>query len=252
MKLAVVGKGGVGKTTTAAVLARTLARDGATVVALDCDTNPNLGMSLGIGDDETERLIGLRQSLDDGTQEHAPSWNSLVDVFGSDAPDGVRLAVVSAIDKPEPGCPCCGLSPEQLLRTVGFDEQTVIADFEAGTGTLTRLDEGAVDVVVLVVVPTAKSVEVARRAAELVTEQRLGRLVVLGNQVRDDADRALITTAFGDADVVCVPYDERIAEADRHGFAAFDAAPDTDGVRAIAALAGTLTRASRVVSADQS
>ncbi|MPY98677.1 MAG: P-loop NTPase [Actinophytocola sp.] len=241
MKLAVVGKGGVGKTTMAAVLARTLARDGATVVALDCDTNPNLGISLGIGDTETERLIGLRQSLDDGDQEHAPSWESLVDVFGSDAPDGVRLAVVSAIEKPEPGCPCCGLSPEQLLRTVAFDEQTVIADFEAGTGTLTRLAEGAVDVVVLVVVPTAKSVEVARRAAELVAEKRLGRLVVLANQVRDDADRELVTTAFPDVDVVCVPHDERIAEADRYGLAPLDLAPDADGVRAIAALAGTLT-----------
>ncbi|MQA61967.1 MAG: AAA family ATPase [Actinophytocola sp.] len=240
MKLAVVGKGGVGKTTTAAVLARTLARDGGTVVALDCDTNPNLGISLGIGDDETERLIGLRQSLDDGTQEHAPSWDSLIDVFGSDAPGGVRLAVVSAMDKPEPGCPCCGLSPEQLLRTVAFDEQTVIADFEAGIGTLTRLEAGAVDVIVLVVAPTAKSIEVARRAAELVAEKQLGRLVVLGNQVRDDADRALITAAFGEPDVACVPHDERIADADRRGVAPFDVAPDADAVLAIAALAGTL------------
>lgn len=240
MKLAVVGKGGVGKTTTAAVLARTLARGGATVVALDCDTNPNLGISLGIGDDETERLVGLRQSLDDGSQQHAPSWDSLVDVFGSDAPDGVRLAVVSAIENPDPGCPCCGLSPERLLRTVAFGEQTVIADFEAGVGTLTRLEEGAVDAVVLVVVPTAKSVEVARRAAELVAEKRLGKLVILANQVRDDADRALITAALPEVDVVCVPHDERIAAADRHGLAPLDLAPDADGVRAIAALAETL------------
>lgn len=103
MKLAVVGKGGSGKTTTAAVIARTLARRGLSVVALDCDTNPNLGISLGVGDEETERLIAMRQSLDEGQEEHAPTWGELVDRFGSDAPDGVRLAVVTRIENPEPG-----------------------------------------------------------------------------------------------------------------------------------------------------
>ena len=103
MKLAVVGKGGSGKTTTAAVIARTLARRGMTVVALDCDTNPNLGISLGVGDEETERLIAMRQALDEGEEEHAPTWDELVDRFGSDAPDGVRLAVVTRIENPEPG-----------------------------------------------------------------------------------------------------------------------------------------------------
>ncbi|MDQ3385371.1 MAG: AAA family ATPase, partial [Actinomycetota bacterium] len=57
MKIAVVGKGGSGKTTTAAVLARTLARAGHPVVALDCDTNPNLGLSLGVGMDRTDALL---------------------------------------------------------------------------------------------------------------------------------------------------------------------------------------------------
>ena len=103
MRIAVVGKGGSGKTTTSAVVARTLARAGRRVVALDCDTNPNLGISLGIGDDETERLITLRESVDEGDAEHAPGWDELVDRFGSDAPDGVRLAVVTRIQNPEPG-----------------------------------------------------------------------------------------------------------------------------------------------------
>jgi CO dehydrogenase maturation factor len=103
VRLAVVGKGGSGKTTTAAVIARTLARRGMSVVALDCDTNPNLGISLGVGDEETERLIAMRQALDEGQEEHAPTWDELVERFGSDAPDGVRLAVVTRIENPEPG-----------------------------------------------------------------------------------------------------------------------------------------------------
>lgn len=105
MKLAVVGKGGSGKTTTSAVLARAIGRQGRSVVALDCDSNPNLGISLGVGDTETGRLDAMRQALAEGEEEHAPGWHELVDRFGSDAPDGVRLAVVSRIDNPEPGCP---------------------------------------------------------------------------------------------------------------------------------------------------
>jgi CO dehydrogenase maturation factor len=103
MRVAVVGKGGSGKTTTAAVLARTLARRGLSVVALDCDSNPNLGISLGLGEDETERLTAMRQALDEGEEEHAPAWQELIERFGADAPDGVRLAVVTAIQDPEPG-----------------------------------------------------------------------------------------------------------------------------------------------------
>ncbi len=103
MKLAVVGKGGSGKTTTSSVVARTLARGGKSVVALDCDSNPNLGISLGVGDEETERLVSMRQALDEGEEQHAADWDTLIDRYGSDGPDGVRLAVVSRIDNPEPG-----------------------------------------------------------------------------------------------------------------------------------------------------
>jgi CO dehydrogenase maturation factor len=105
MKVAVVGKGGSGKTTTSAVLARTFARAGRTTLALDCDSNPNLGISLGLGEDATEQLITVRDAVDAGEQEHASSADDLVERFGVEAPDGVRLAVVSAIQNPQPGCP---------------------------------------------------------------------------------------------------------------------------------------------------
>ena len=103
LRIAVVGKGGSGKTTTSAILARGLGRLGHAVVALDCDTNPNLGLSLGVGDGETERLAAMRQALDDEGEGHAPTWDELISRFGTDAPDHVRLAVVSRIQNPEPG-----------------------------------------------------------------------------------------------------------------------------------------------------
>ncbi len=103
MRVAVVGKGGAGKTTTSAVVARALGRLGHPVVALDCDTNANLGISLGLGEQATEQLAAIRQDLDEGAEEHAPGWVELLERFGSDAPDNVRLAVVHRIEDPEPG-----------------------------------------------------------------------------------------------------------------------------------------------------
>lgn len=102
MKIAVVGKGGSGKTSVSGVLSRKLAQAGHDVIGLDCDTNPNLGLSLGVGDIETERLLSLRDQIDEGEREHAASWDDILDAYGIDAPDGVRLTVVNRIDNPEP------------------------------------------------------------------------------------------------------------------------------------------------------
>ena len=103
MKIGVIGKGGVGKTTISGIIARTLAQRGHAVIALDCDTNPNLGIALGLAAEETDRLAGIRQALDEGDGEHAPTVPEMLERFGAWAPDGVRLAVVTKIEKPNPG-----------------------------------------------------------------------------------------------------------------------------------------------------
>jgi CO dehydrogenase maturation factor len=105
MILAVVGKGGVGKTTMAGTLARLMAQQGQKVIALDCDANPNLGLSLGLGIEETERLAAIRQALDAEETEHAHTVPEILERFGTWAPDQVRLAVVTQIDHFDPGCP---------------------------------------------------------------------------------------------------------------------------------------------------
>lgn len=107
MKIAVVGKGGSGKTTVAAILARSLAAQGRTVIALDCDTNPNLGLSCGFGLERTTELAAIRQSMDEetGGAPHAETAAELLTRFGDTGPDGLRLAVVNRIEHPNPGCP---------------------------------------------------------------------------------------------------------------------------------------------------
>jgi CO dehydrogenase maturation factor len=102
MKIVVAGKGGAGKTTVAGTVARALARKGRPVLALDADSNPMLGISLGVGPKETERLAGIRQALDAGEVDHQPTAEGMIDAFGTDAPDGVRLVVVSRIDAVDP------------------------------------------------------------------------------------------------------------------------------------------------------
>lgn len=239
MKVAVVGKGGSGKTTTSAVLARTLARRGVRTLALDCDTNPNLGISLGLGEQTTGDLVDLRASLSAGDDGHASSADDLVERYGVEGPDGVRLAVVFAIDHPEPGCPCCGVSPEQMLRELDGRGGAVVADFEAGLHTVMRLD-GPVDVVVVVVEPTAKSLEVGSRAADVVREKGLGRVVVSANRVNDEDDLARVRAAFAGQQVWVVPDEPAIVDAERRGLAPLDTAPDAPGVRALVSLVDQL------------
>jgi CO dehydrogenase maturation factor len=103
MKIVVAGKGGVGKTTVAGTLARSLGRAGHSFVALDADANPMLGISLGVGPEATDALVAVRQGLEDGDSEHEPTIEGFVDRFGTEAPDGVRLVVASRIDQFDPG-----------------------------------------------------------------------------------------------------------------------------------------------------
>jgi CO dehydrogenase maturation factor len=127
-----------------------------------------------------------------------------------------------------------------LLGFVEFNDVVVIADLEAGIGTLSRLGDQNVDAVVLVVEPTPKSIEVARRAAALAREKSLGRLVVVANRVSDDGELAAVQAAFPHDRVVGVPDDPAIVEADRQGLAPLDLAPDAPAVRAFVELAEAL------------
>ena len=126
-----------------------------------------------------------------------------------------------------------------MLGQLNHPGRTVVADFEAGLGTVLRLDGQPVDVVVVVVEPTAKSLEVGRRAADAVRQGGLGRVVVTANRVRDD-DAARVQAAFPGLEPVLVPDEPAIVDAERRGEAPLDAAADSPGVRALMALAESL------------
>ncbi len=127
-----------------------------------------------------------------------------------------------------------------MLGNVAPLDQTVVADLEAGIGTLTRLAEKTVDAVLIVVEPTPKSLEVGARAAALAAEKSLGRVIVVANRVRDEKDLATMRATFGDVEMISVPDDPAIAAADREGVAPLDASPDAPAVRALVALGESL------------
>lgn len=127
-----------------------------------------------------------------------------------------------------------------MLGSVDFQDVTVIADLEAGIGTLTRLAEQRVDAVLVVVEPTPKSLEVGQRAAALARDKQLGRIVIVASRIRGDADLATVAGHFPGHEIVAVPDDPAIVEADRKGVAPLDLAPHAPAVRALCDLARSL------------
>lgn len=238
MKIAVSGKGGAGKTTISGTLARALARSGHDVMAVDADVNPMLGISLGLGMDGTERLAGIRQQLGDSSADdavHEHTIEGLIERFGEDAPDGVRVVVASRVDMPDHGCLCCGVSADRLLRELEGGGRTVLGDLEAGIGVLTRMQADSLDAVLVVANPAPKSIEVARRAVETALAREL-KVLVVANRVGSDEDLAAIRDVLGDHDMMVVPEDPVIARADAEGVAPIDLDEDAPGVRAIRAI----------------
>ena len=236
MKIAVAGKGGAGKTTVSGTVARQLSRAGHRVLAIDADTNPMLGISLGMGPEETYRLLTVRQGLDDGTIEHQHSVEGLVEAFGVDAPDGVRLVVAMREARVDPGCVCCGgITPQQMLGELEGERRTVVCDMEAGVGPIVR--GGKADVVLIVVEPSVKSIDVGVRVAAAAAE---AEVIVVANRIRGEADLEAIRAELGDREIAVVPEDPTIALADVEGRAPIDVDPGAPGVGALARLAERL------------
>jgi CO dehydrogenase maturation factor len=127
-----------------------------------------------------------------------------------------------------------------LLGQLEAGDRVVVADFEAGLGTLSRMKAGQLDVLLVVTEPTVKALEVARRAVELIRERAVADVVVLANRVSGSEDRTVVEQAFAGGRVVVVPDDPAIRAADASGVAPYDAAPDAPAVRALRTLSELL------------
>ncbi len=116
----------------------------------------------------------------------------------------------------------------------------IVADLEAGIGTLTRLEDNSVDATVVVVEPTPRSMDVAARAIAVAGDRDQGRIIVAANKVADADDEQRIREAFPDHEVLVVPADPVIEKADRSGLSPLDVDPTSRAVSAIESLAKLL------------
>jgi len=227
MKIAISGKGGVGKTLLASLLAHTFASSGYSVLAIDADPDANLAATLGfthpeaiVPISEMKDIIAERTETQPGRSGAYFRLNPRVD----DLPekywqklDGIRLMVMGRIKKGGSGCYC----PENALLKALMNHlllarnEVIIMDMEAGIEHLGRATAGAVDKLIVVVEPGRRSLETARSIKELARDIGLKNISVVGNKIRTQSDRDFITASLPDfAFLGFIPYDQAIVDAD--------------------------------------
>jgi len=233
MKIAVSGKGGVGKSTVAAAIALILAERGARVLALDADPDANLAAALGVP--STVRITPIAAEIaliEERTGAKVNEYGRVFklnpevsDVAGKLAVrhEGVDLLVLGGVRKGGSGCAC----PENTFikalvsDLVLYKNQTLVLDMEAGIEHLGRATAMGVDVMVIVVEPGQRALDCAHSVLRMAREIGLDHFIVVGNKVTGEADRQYIADAFPDMETTAfLPYSEGIRAADREGLSA--------------------------------
>ncbi|MGO9177391.1 MAG: AAA family ATPase [Desulfobaccales bacterium] len=252
MKIAISGKGGVGKTTLAAMLINYFRDQGKKVLAVDADPDANLALALGVPDPENiVPLSQMREMVAERTESQPgkmggffklnPKVDDIPEKYARQL-DGIKLIVMGGVKKGGSGCIC----PESvLLRTlvthmVLLRDEVVVMDMEAGIEHLGRATAKGVDWLIVVVEPGRRSVETALHVRQLAVDLGLQRVAVVGNKIRREADEAFLRKNLPDLPFLgFIPFDERIIEADVKGIPPYEAVPELSEVAAT--IAGKLT-----------
>ncbi len=235
MKIAVSGKGGVGKTTFSALLIRTLNEQGKHVLAIDADPDANLAGAVGIDDaenivpiSEMKNLVYERTEAKPGSIGGFFKLNPRVD----DLPDAlsarlgnIKLMRLGGVKKGGSGCIC----PEStLLRAlithiILARNEVVVMDMEAGIEHMGRATAQAVDKLLVVVEPGRRSIDTAEHIKTLAAGIGLKNIALVGNKIRNDKDIKFLKEHLADFTFLgFLPYDDALVEADVKGISPFD------------------------------
>ncbi|MCW4015421.1 MAG: AAA family ATPase [Candidatus Bathyarchaeota archaeon] len=248
MKIAVSGKGGVGKTLVSGTLSGYFAQKGFKVMAIDADPSPNLALTLGIPVEEANKIVPISENselLESKTKTDYPgvfklhfTVDDIVEQNGMKSPYGVNLLVMGTIKSAGGGC-ACGANAviRELLRHLIVDrDEIVIVDMEAGVEHMGRGTASHVDVMLVVVDSSRKSLEIAKKISGFAHDAGIKNVFVVGNRVRDSEETELITDFTeknGLSLLALIPYDDTVIKADRVGEAPLKYAQTSEGVKAI-------------------
>ena len=224
MKLAITGKGGVGKTTLASTLARLYADEGRTVLAADVDPDANLGLALGLSQEEVDAIVPISKMRT--LVEERTGANAANKFFKLN--NGVRLLVMGTVDLGGSGCVC----PEHVMLKAVLSALTyrkndvVIMDMEAGLEHLGRGTAANMDQFIVVIEPGARSVQTYHNVKRLAKDLGITRVRVVANKIRDDGDEEFIRSAIPAEDLLgFIHYNPDIIDADRQGKSPYDFSP---------------------------
>ena len=240
MKIAITGKGGVGKTTIAGTLARIFADRGMMVYAVDADPDANLASAIGIGPEaaaaiipisELGELIRERTGAEPGSSSPVfrlnPKVDDIPERFSTEA-HGVRLLRLGTVKKGGGGCVCpeSALLKSLLSHLMLNEREVVLVDMEAGIEHLGRATARGVDAMLVVVEPGRRSIQTAEAITRLAGEIGITNIMLVVNKVTP-ADTGFCTDLNQGFEVIgCLPLSEDVRQADLNGLAPFDAAPE--------------------------
>ena len=232
MKLGIVGKGGVGKTTTSALLAQSYVRRGASVVAIDTDSNPNLGVSLGLTLAETEAVPLLPRSMMVGAGGDITA-EELIAEYGRPTPVGATLLSAIKVTEAGAGCTCSGHAVVRSLLGEALEEHAdvTLVDMEAGLEHLSRSGGtlAYADVLLVIMEPTRKSVITAARTLALAEQLGIERVYGVGNKAHLPGDAEFFAQATAEQGVRLagvIPHHVGVSRADREGASVTTAPPE--------------------------
>ncbi len=227
MKIAISGKGGVGKTMLAALLSKTFTDFGYSVLAIDADPDANLAATLGFPQtekltpiSEMKELIEERTGVRPGKTAPFFKLNPKVD----DIPEkysrehgGIKLMIMGRMKRGGTGCYCPENALLQALIThlLLARSEVVILDMEAGIEHLGRATARAVDKLIVVVEPWRRAVETAYRVNQLAQDIGLHNVVVVGNKIRNRLEKEFLTSSLPGFEFLgFIPYDQALVDAD--------------------------------------